>query len=115
MIGDGKILCEIFRQIQFPEPPTFNASPTQGQKENGDEANNKKLLLALVAGLTLTGTCLATPHGRPGSHHRPAPPPPRHSHHHGGHHHHHGGHNDGWIYLGAAAVGGLIGAIVGGR
>jgi hypothetical protein len=39
--------------------------------------------------------------------HRPAPPPhPRHA--------HHGCcNNDGWITLGAAAVGGLIGGIIG--
>ena len=87
---------------------------------------NMKILATALACLTLTGTCLAAPHGgrhNPGPapmHHRapaprhhhqppPPPPPPRHE----VHHHHHGGHHTGVIAMGAAVVGGLVGALIG--
>ena len=84
--------------------------------------NNKKTIAAVIACLTLAGTCVAAPHGGRGygpapapMHHRapaphynpPPPPPPRHHVH---HHHHH----NGIIAAGAAVTGGLIGGIIGG-
>ena len=38
-----------------------------GEKVKGDEANNKKLIVAFVAGLVLTATCFAAPHGGRGA------------------------------------------------
>ena len=38
-----------------------------GEKVKGDEANNKKLRMAFVAGLVLTATCFAAPHGGRGA------------------------------------------------
>lgn len=59
------------------------------------------------------------PHGVPVTHHAPAPaqhrhtpppppPPPQPAHHHGGHQC-----GPGWVTLGAAAIGGIIGGIAG--
>ena len=85
-----------------------------------------KVFATLLACFALTATCFAAPrggrgHGKapaprhhqaPKRHHKaPPPPPPRHTHH---HHHHHGHHNDrhcGWVTLGAAVVGGLVGGL----
>lgn len=71
-----------------------------------------KTVVVLLAGMTLTaGTAVAAPHHGWG--HRPhcPPPPPRH---HVVHHvHHHGGHGGGWVALGAAAIGGLVGGLIG--
>lgn len=81
----------------------------------------KKLMVLTLAGLTLCTTAMAAPRGGRGHAPKPAPrhhvpkhrpaPPPRHN----GHHHHHGGHhhNKGWVTLGAAVVGGLVGGLVG--
>ena len=87
-----------------------------------------KVFATLLACFVLTATCFAAPrgghgHGKaptprhhqaPKRHHKaPPPPPPRHTHH---HHHHHGHHNDrhcGWVTLGAAVVGGLVGGLCG--
>ena len=84
--------------------------------------NNKtiKTFGTILAGLALTGTCLAAPRGGHYGHHAPAPmhhaghghyhhpaPPPPH------HHHHHGHHHTGIIATGAAVVGGVIGGVVG--
>ena len=71
---------------------------------------NIKTIAVLLAGLTLTaGTAVAAPHH--GWQHRPhCPPPPRH---HVVHHVHHGGHDAGWITLGAAAVGAVVGGLIG--
>ena len=81
----------------------------------------KKLMVFTLAGLTLCATAMAAPRGGKGPaprpaprhhvpKHRPAPPPKHHGHqhHHGGHHH-----NKGWVTLGAAVVGGLVGGLVG--
>ena len=79
----------------------------------------KKLTVLTLAGLTLCTTAMAAPHGgkchapkpAPRHHapkHRPAPPPRHHGHH---HHNHHTG--KGWVTLGAAVVGGLVGGLVG--
>ena len=73
-----------------------------------------KTIAVLLAGLTLTaGTAVAAPyHGR---HCRPAPIhhhcPPRH--HVVVHHVHHGSGNAGWVALGAAAVGAVVGGLIG--
>ena len=81
----------------------------------------------ILACLALTGTCLAATHGgrhnpgpapmhphapAPRHHHLPPPPPPPpppvvH------HHHHHGKHHVGVLTLGAAVVGGVVGALIG--
>jgi len=68
-----------------------------------------KTIALLLAGLTLTaGTAVATPHH--GGWHRPHCPPPRYQVVH--HTHHHGG-NAGWVALGAAAVGAVVGGLIG--
>ena len=73
-----------------------------------------KTVLVLVAGMVLTtGTAVAAPHH--GRHCRPAPihhrcPPPRH---HVVHHVEHHGGNAGLIALGAAAVGAVVGGLIG--
>ena len=67
-----------------------------------------KTIAVLLAGLTLTaGTAVAAPHhgGR-----RAYCPPPRH---HVVRHVHHGGHDAGWITLGVAAIGAVIGGLIG--
>ena len=75
-----------------------------------------KTIAVLLAGLTLTaGTAVAAPHhgwGHRGWGHRPhCPPPPRQ---HVIHHvHHHGGCDAGWTTLGAAAVGAVVGGLIG--
>ncbi len=68
-----------------------------------------KAVVVLVAGTVLTaGTAVAGPRHRWG--HRPhCPPPPR-------HHvvvHHHGGCEVGWVTLGAAAIGAVVGGLIG--
>ena len=80
----------------------------------------KKLTVLTLAGLTLCATAVAAPRGGKGHapkpaprHHAPkprrhAPPPKHHHHHHGGHHH-----DKGWVTLGAAVVGGLVGGLLG--
>ena len=73
-----------------------------------------KTIAVLLAGLTLTaGTAVAAPHH--GRHCRPAPIhhhcPPRH--HVVVHHAHHGGGSAGWVALGAAAVGAVVGGLIG--
>ena len=68
-----------------------------------------KTFAVLMAGMVLTaGTAVAAPHH---GWHRPhcPPPPPRH---HVVHHVHHGG-NAGWVALGAAAVGAVVGGLIG--
>ena len=70
-----------------------------------------KTFALLMAGMVLTtGTAFAGPHHGWG--HRPhcPPPPPRH---HVVHHVHHGGGNAGWVALGAAAVGAVVGGLIG--
>ena len=70
-----------------------------------------KTFAVLMAGMVLTaGTAVAAPHH--GWRHRPhcPPPPPRH---HVVHHVHHGGGNAGWVALGAAAVGAVVGGLIG--
>ena len=71
-----------------------------------------KTIAVLMVGMVLAaGTAVAGPrHGwhRP---HCPPPPPPR-------YHvvhltHHHGGGNAGWVALGAAAVGAVVGGLIG--
>ena len=71
-----------------------------------------KTIAVLLAGLTLTaGTAVAAPHHGWGHRpHCPPPPPPRH---HVVHHVHHGGGNAGWVALGAAAVGAVVGGLIG--
>ena len=69
-----------------------------------------KTVAVLMAGMVLTaGTAVAAP--RHGWGHRPhcPPPPPRH---HVVHHVHHGG-SAGWVVLGAAAVGAVVGGLIG--
>ena len=95
----------------------------------------KQLMVLVLAGVTLCGPVMAAPRGGKGrapqptpkhqtakrppapkhhapkrqTHHRPAP-----KHHHEHHKvHHHGGHNPGWVTLGAAVVGGLVGGLLG--
>ena len=66
-----------------------------------------RTVVVLVAGTMLTaGTAVAAPHHGWG--HRP--PPPRH---HAVRHVHHGGHGAGWIALGAAAIGAVVGGLIG--
>ena len=68
-----------------------------------------KTIAVLLAGLTLTaGTAVAAPHH--GGYRLHCPPPPRH---HVVHHAHHGGHEAGWIALGAAALGAVVGGLIG--
>ena len=71
-----------------------------------------KTFAVLVAGMVLTaGTAVAAPrHGWGHRLHCPPPPPPRH---HVVHHVHHGGGNAGWVALGAAAVGAVVGGLIG--
>ena len=67
-----------------------------------------KTFAVLMAGMVLTtGTAVAAP--RHGWHRPHCPPPPRH---HVVHHVHHGG-NAGWVALGAAAVGAVVGGLIG--
>ena len=70
-----------------------------------------KTFAVLMAGMVLTtGTAVAAPHHGWGHRpHRPPPPPPRH---HVVHHVHHNG-NAGWVALGAAAVGAVVGGLIG--
>ena len=69
-----------------------------------------KTIAVLLAGLTLmAGTAVAAPHHGGHRPHCPSPPPPRH---HVVHHVHHGG-NAGWVTLGAAAVGAVVGGLIG--
>ena len=68
-----------------------------------------KMIAVLLAGLTLTaGTAVAAPHR---GWHRPhcPPPPPRH---HVVHHVHHDC-NAVWVALGAAAIGAVVGGLIG--
>ena len=113
---------------------------TRKQKDeevNSMNKNIKKLAVMTLAGLTLCGTAVAAPHGGRGGAPRPAP-----THHrtpapmvHGGgqnapqklrfggqvaegdreamRKHPRGNHAGGWIALGAAAIGGLVGGIIG--
>ena len=67
-----------------------------------------KMIAVLLAGLTLTaGTAVASP--RHGWGRRPHCPPR----HHVIHHVHHGGHGAGWITLGVAAIGAVVGGLIG--
>lgn len=69
-----------------------------------------KTFAVLMAGMVLTaGTAVAAPHH--GWRRRPhcPPPPPRHR---VVHHVHHGG-NAGWVALGAAAIGAVVGGLIG--
>ena len=68
-----------------------------------------KAVAVLATGMVLTtGTAFAGPHHGWG--HRPHCPPPRH---HVVHHIHHSGGNAGWVVLGAAAVGAVVGGLIG--
>ena len=70
-----------------------------------------KPFAVLMAGMILTaGTAVAAPHHS--RRHRPhcPPPPPRHQ---VVHHVHHGGGNAGWVALGVAAVGAVVGGLIG--
>ena len=71
-----------------------------------------KTFAVLMAGMVLTaGTAVAAPnHGWGHRPQCPPPPPPRH---HVVHHVHHGGGNAGWVALGAAAVGAVVGGLIG--
>ncbi|MBO5643361.1 MAG: hypothetical protein J6S51_05085 [Kiritimatiellae bacterium] len=102
----------------------------------------KQLLVLTLACVTLCGTTLAAPRGGKGRAPQPAkrhqiarlPAAPKHHatkrqnhqhkahnhhthhnthHHHNVHHHHHGEHHTGWITLGAAVVGGVVGGLLG--
>ena len=69
-----------------------------------------KTTAVLLAGLTLTaGTAVAGPHH--GGRRLHCPPPPRH--HVVVHHAHHDGHEAGWVALGAAALGAVVGGLIG--
>ena len=70
-----------------------------------------KTIAVLMAGMVLTaGTAVAAPHHGWGRRpHCPPPPPPRHQ---VVHHVHHEG-NAGWVALGAAAVGAVVGGLIG--
>ena len=74
----------------------------------------KKLVIAIALVAASTGAFARGWHGGPhhGWGHRPhcPPPPPRH---HVVHHVHHGGGNAGWVALGAAAVGAVVGGLIG--
>ena len=76
--------------------------------------NIRKLLVMGLAGITLCGTAMAAPSGGHGGAQHGAPvhhqAPKHHEAHHGGHHHDHGG---GWLTLGAAAIGAVVGSIIG--
>ena len=76
-----------------------------------------KTVVVLVAGTILTaGTAVAAPHhgGHRGCGHRPYCPPPPPPRHHVIHHvHHHGGCDAGWTTLGAAAIGAVVGGLIG--
>ena len=71
-----------------------------------------KAVAVLATGMVLTtGTAFAGPHHGWGHRpHCPPPPPPRH---HVVHHVHHSGGNAGWVVLGAAAVGAVVGGLIG--
>ena len=71
-----------------------------------------KTVAVLVAGTILTaGTAVAAPHHGWGRRPHCPPPPPRH---HVVHHvHHHGGGEAGWVALGAAAIGAVVGGLIG--
>ena len=70
-----------------------------------------KTFAVLMAGMVLTaGTAVAAPHHGWHRSHCPPPPPPRH---HVVHHVHHHGGNGGWVALGAAAVGAVVGGLIG--
>ena len=74
-----------------------------------------KTVLVLVAGTVLTaGTAMAAPrhlgHCRPAPVHHRCPPPRPHVVHHV---HHHGGEAAGWVALGAAAIGAVVGGLIG--
>ena len=71
-----------------------------------------KTVVVIVAGTMLTaGTAVAAPrHGWGRRPHCPPPPPPRHQ---VVHHVHHGGHEAGWVALGAAAIGAVVGGLIG--
>lgn len=89
----------------------------------------KKLMVLALAGVTLCGPVMAAPHGGKGRAPKPAPrhqtvkrPPtqkhhaPKKQHHPAPKHHHvhhHGGHHNGWVTLGAAVIGGLVGGLLG--
>ena len=70
-----------------------------------------KTIAVLMAGMVLTaGTAVAAPHHGWGRRpHCPPPPPPRH---HVVRHVHHEG-AAGWVALGAAAVGAVVGGLIG--
>ena len=71
-----------------------------------------KAVAVMAAGMILTtGTAVAAPHHGWGHRpHCPPPPPPRH---YVVHHVHHGGGNAGWVALGVAAVGAVVGGLIG--
>ena len=72
----------------------------------------KKLVIAIALVAASTGAFAHGWHGGPhhgGFHH----PPPIHHGWHGGYHHYHGGGNAGWVALGAAAVGAVVGGLIG--
>ena len=69
-----------------------------------------KTFAVLMAGMVLTaGTAVAAPHHGWPRPHCPPPPTPRH---HVVHHVHHEC-NAGWVALGAAAVGAVVGGLIG--
>ena len=71
-----------------------------------------KTFAVLMAGMVLTAdTAVAAPHHGWG--HRPDCPPPPPPRHHVVHHVHHHGGNAGWVALGAAAVGAVVGGLIG--
>lgn len=71
-----------------------------------------KTVVVLVAGTILTtGTAIAAPHHGWGR--RPHCPPPQPRHHVVHHVHHHGNHGGGWVTLGAAAIGAVVGGLIG--
>ena len=70
-----------------------------------------KTFVVLMAGMILTtGTAFAGPYHGWGQRPHCPPPPPRH---HVVHHVYHGGGNAGWVALGAAAVGAVVGGLIG--
>ena len=95
----------------------------------------KQLMVLTLACVTLCGTTMAAPRGgkdrapQPAPKHQTAKRPPASKHHapkrqthhrpapkHHHEHHkvqHHGGHNAGWVTLGVAVVGGLVGGLLG--
>ena len=95
----------------------------------------KQLMILVLAGVTLCGPVMAAPRGGKGRAPHPAPrhqtakrplapkhhalkrqthhrPTPKHHHEHNKVHHH-GDKNNGWVTLGAAVVGGLVGGLLG--